>query len=122
MGDSGSLFLGFTLSSIAILFATQPYDLVGFIAPFVVISVPILDTALAILRRLTRRAGLFSGDRQHVYDLLAKAGLGDRGAVLVMYLATALLGGLSASGHNYGDVFSRPILPTPSPPRGRGLG
>ena len=95
MGDSGSFFLGFTLSSIAILFASQPNDLVGFITPFVVISIPILDTALAIWRRLIRRADPFGGDRQHVYDLLAKAGLGNRGAVLVIYLATALLGSLS---------------------------
>jgi UDP-GlcNAc:undecaprenyl-phosphate GlcNAc-1-phosphate transferase len=95
MGDAGSLFLGFILSSMAILFTTQPYDLVGFITPLVVISIPILDTALAILRRFTCKADLFSGDRQHVYDLLARRGLGNRRAVLVIYLATFLLGSLS---------------------------
>ena len=95
MGDAGSLFLGFILSSIAILFTAEPYDLTGFITPLVLISIPILDTALAILRRLTIKAGLFNGDRQHVYDLLARKGLGNRGAVLVIYLATFLLGSLS---------------------------
>lgn len=60
-----------------------------------VISIPILDTALTILRRITRKTNLFSGDRQHVYDLLARRGLGNRRAVLVIYLATFLLGSLS---------------------------
>lgn len=95
MGDAGSLFLGFILSSMAILFTAQSYDLVGFITPLVVISIPILDTALTILRRITRKTNLFSGDRQHVYDLLARRGLGNRRAVLVIYLATFLLGSLS---------------------------
>jgi UDP-GlcNAc:undecaprenyl-phosphate GlcNAc-1-phosphate transferase len=95
MGDAGSLFLGFMLSSMAILFTAQPYDLVGFITPLVVISIPIVDTALAILRRLASRKDLFTGDRQHVYDLLSKKGLGNRRTVLVIYLATFLLGTLS---------------------------
>ena len=95
MGDAGSLFLGFILSSMAILFTTQPYDLVGFITPLVVISIPILDTALTLLRRFTCKVDLFSGDRQHIYDLLARRGLGNRRAVLVIYLATFLLGSLS---------------------------
>jgi UDP-GlcNAc:undecaprenyl-phosphate GlcNAc-1-phosphate transferase len=95
MGDAGSLFLGFILSSMAILFTAQPYDLVGFVTPLVVISIPILDTALAIFRRFTCKADLFSGDRQHVYDLLARRRLGNRRAVLVIYLAAFLLGTLS---------------------------
>ena len=95
MGDAGSLFLGFILSSMAILFTTQPYDLVGFVTPLVAIFIPILDTALAILRRFTCKADLFSGDRQHVYDLLARRGLGNRRAVLMIYLATFLLGSLT---------------------------
>jgi len=95
MGDAGSLFLGFMFSSMAILFTTQPYDLVGFITPLVVISIPILDTALALLRRFIRRKDPFTGDREHVYDLLSKRGLGNRRAVLVIYLATFLLGCLS---------------------------
>ena len=95
MGDAGSLFLGFMLSSMAILFTAQPYDLVGFITPLLVISIPIVDTAFAILRRLASRKDLFTGDRQHVYDLLSKKGLGNRRTVLVIYLATFLLGILS---------------------------
>ncbi len=95
MGDAGSLFLGFMLSSMAILFTAQPYDLVGFITPLLVISIPILDTGLAILRRLASRKNLFTGDRQHIYDLLSQRGLGNRRAVLMIYLATFLLGILS---------------------------
>jgi len=95
MGDAGSLFLGFILSSMAILFTAQPYDLVGFIAPLVVIFIPILDTTLALLRRFIRRADPFTGDREHLYDLLSEKGLGNRRAVLVIYLVTFLLGGLS---------------------------
>ncbi|MBI3015320.1 MAG: undecaprenyl/decaprenyl-phosphate alpha-N-acetylglucosaminyl 1-phosphate transferase, partial [Candidatus Tectomicrobia bacterium] len=95
MGDSGSLFLGFALASIAILFTDRPYDLVAFIAPLIVISIPILDTALAILRRLIHVEGPFSGDRQHLYDLLAGTGLGNGRAVLMIYLTSLMLGTLS---------------------------
>lgn len=95
MGDSGSLFLGFTLSSIGVLLAVQPYDLVGFITPLVIILIPILDTALAILRRFTRMTDLFSGDRQHIYDLLAKKGLSNTRTVLIIYATTVILGVIS---------------------------
>lgn len=91
MGDVGSLFTGFTLACVALLLTDRPYNLLYFAIPLTVLGVPALDTALAIARRFRRRDDLFSGDRDHTYDLLARR-WGQRRAVVAMWAAAALLG------------------------------
>lgn len=92
MGDIGSLFLGFTLTSLTVLFTSKPYDLSGFFAPILIIGVPVFDTFLAVLRRVINRRPIVSGDRRHLYDLVRARGLGDRATVLVMYGLALVLG------------------------------
>jgi UDP-GlcNAc:undecaprenyl-phosphate GlcNAc-1-phosphate transferase len=53
---------------------SKQYDINNFIAAILVIGVPVIDMAFAILRRLIRRKPLFIGDRDHLYDLLLKRG------------------------------------------------
>lgn len=92
MGDVGSLFLGFTLATMAVLSTSQPYDLKGFLVPVLILGVPVFDTFLAIARRLVNRKGIISGDRSHFYDLLNARGLTIRATVLVMYGLALTLG------------------------------
>lgn len=75
LGDAGSGFLGFMLGVMAVMATSKPYSMTKFIAPILVVSVPVLDMAFAILRRLIRKKVLFIGDRNHTYDLLLKKGM-----------------------------------------------
>lgn len=72
LGDAGSGFLGFMLGTMAVMATSVPYKVVNFIIPILVISVPVFDMALAIVRRLIRKKPVFTGDRDHIYDLLLK--------------------------------------------------
>lgn len=92
MGDCGSLFLGFTLTSLAVLLTSKPYDLIWFFAPILIIGLPVFDTFLAVVRRVINRRHIVSGDRSHLYDLVRDRGMGSRATVLTMYGLGALLG------------------------------
>ena len=85
MGDSGSLFLGFILASLAILFTSKPYNFVWLIIPILIFGLPVVDTSLAIVRRVVWRQNIFSGDRKHIYDQLMDQGLSQKQTVFVCY-------------------------------------
>ena len=74
LGDAGSGFLGFMLGLMAVLATPKPFEIANFVAPILIIGVPVFDMAFAILRRLIRRKPLFIGDRDHLYDLLLRKG------------------------------------------------
>ena len=95
MGDTGSLFLGFALGGLASLLANTPNDWPGLLAPILVLALPLTDTVLAIARRFLNHRGLFSGDREHLYDLLARRGPGERGAVLFIWAIAVILVGVA---------------------------
>jgi UDP-GlcNAc:undecaprenyl-phosphate GlcNAc-1-phosphate transferase len=59
--------------------------------PLVILGVPILDTAFAIVRRATRRSGVATADKEHLHHRLLKLGHGHRRAVLILWAWTALL-------------------------------
>jgi UDP-GlcNAc:undecaprenyl-phosphate GlcNAc-1-phosphate transferase len=96
MGDSGSLFLGFTLAVLAI--ARQPqashvFAILG--VPTLVFLLPILDTVLVTITRILRGESPAKGGRDHTSHRLIAFGLTERQAVLVLY-GVALLSGLAA--------------------------
>ncbi len=92
MGDGGSYFLGFVLAALAVMFTNQPYGEKYFLAPILILGLPIFDTALAILRRLLNRKTLFSGDRRHLYDMMMRSGSGQAGTLTMMYGLSVILG------------------------------
>jgi UDP-GlcNAc:undecaprenyl-phosphate GlcNAc-1-phosphate transferase len=79
MGDTGSLFLGFTLAALGALLTDRPYSPLCFAVPLTVLGVLILDTALAMARRFRRQDDVFSGDREHTYDVRAGRWAGRNG-------------------------------------------
>ncbi len=95
LGDAGSGFLGFMLGTMAVMAASTPYKVVNFIVPILIISVPVFDMALAIVRRLIEKKPLFIGDREHIYDLLLKRGFSQPKVWCVMCGAQAVLVGIA---------------------------
>ena len=88
LGDTGSLFVGFTLSLLA-LEGYRRISLLTFVVPLLALAVPILDTALSIVRRIRMRAPIFDADRLHLHHRLLDSEGSTRSAVLQFYFLTA---------------------------------
>lgn len=103
LGDSGSLFVGFLLASLAIVWMQKATTAIAVAAPLLAVVVPLADTALTVMRRYLRGQHLFKADRSHIHHRLLAVGLSPRKATLLLY-GTALAGSLGcvliARGHN----------------------
>jgi len=94
MGDSGSLFLGFTIASSSVLCATKTETFVGLALPFLALGIPIFDTLFSMLRRFLARRSLFAPDRSHFHHKLLVYGLRQRHVVITAYVVTLFATGL----------------------------
>jgi len=92
MGDTGSMFLGFVLSTTAIQTNQKSSTAVAVLIPGIALGLPIMDTLLAIGRRALRGRPLFQADKEHIHHRLIAAGLTHRQAVLVLYGFCVVLG------------------------------
>lgn len=91
MGDTGAMLLGMTLAQVACLITMRSPSVETFVGVLLVLGVPILDTLLAVARRLVTRAPLFAADHLHVHHVLRDAGLSPRKTLLVLYGLQACL-------------------------------
>ncbi len=95
LGDSGSLFIGFLLSALALAGAQKAPTIVAVAIPVVSFGLPILETALSILRRLISGRPVFTADREHIHHKLLQHGLSHRQVVIVLYGVSAVFALLS---------------------------
>lgn len=96
LGDSGSTLLGLALAFLALDFyhSTTPSLRVA-LFPVFVAALPLLDAALAVLRRLRRGRSPLLGDRRHVYDLALLRGYSATLVALACFAFTAISAGLA---------------------------
>lgn len=85
LGDSGSLLIGFLLGCYAAIWSNKSATLLGMTAPLMALSIPLLDVALAIVRRFLRHQPIFGADRGHIHHRLLDRGFTPRRVVLVLY-------------------------------------
>jgi UDP-GlcNAc:undecaprenyl-phosphate/decaprenyl-phosphate GlcNAc-1-phosphate transferase len=87
MGDGGAMFLGFLVASLALklrLDTVSPHA--AWLAPLLVVAVPIFDTALVSVSRLRRSLVPFtSPGKDHTGHRLANLGLSTRTSVFLLY-------------------------------------
>ena len=83
MGDAGSMLLGFVMAALMILFAEKIPR--WWMASIVVFGMPILDTTVAVLRRLNNDRPMFVSDRGHIYDQMIDRGIPLRQTVVICY-------------------------------------
>jgi len=95
LGDSGSLFIGFLLSALALAGAQKAPTIVAVAIPVVSFGLPILETMLSILRRLIGGRPVFTADREHIHHKLLQHGLSHRQVVIVLYAVSAVFALLS---------------------------
>ena len=101
MGDSGAMFLGLMVSASAITLTGQvdasaiteengSSALLPLLLPFTVLAIPLLDFAMAILRRVKAGRSPFSADREHLHHRIMRFGLTQQRTTIVLYLWTAM--------------------------------
>ena len=101
MGDSGAMLLGLLVAAAAIIVtgqvglgaATRRVQFPAFlpiVLPVAVLLLPLLDMAMAVLRRVRAGSSPFKPDRAHMHHRLLELGHSHRRAVLIMYLWTAV--------------------------------
>ena len=117
MGDSGSMLLGLLLAVATMAGVgrnpTKPTggDLAATVGavfvPLLVLFIPFLDVLLAVTRRTWRGQGIGQADKEHIHHRLLDIGHTHRGAVLLMYLWSALI---SASALAIGFIDNRVVV------------
>ena len=92
MGDTGSTSLGYMLATVSIMGLFQFYAVISFAVPFLILGLPIFDTANAIIRRVAAGRSPMSPDRGHVHHKLIDMGFNQKQAVAILYAISATLG------------------------------
>jgi UDP-GlcNAc:undecaprenyl-phosphate GlcNAc-1-phosphate transferase len=95
MGDSGSMLLGFMLGAVTIQGVLKSIAAVALIVPLMALAIPIIDTGMAITRRLRKGISITHADKEHIHHRLLNMGHSQRQAVILIYFWTALLCGTS---------------------------
>lgn len=102
LGDTGSMFLGFTFASIAVATGSKGTFLASLGVPLLAVGIPVFDTILAIWRRSMRAlapaadsqsgaSGLMQPDTEHLHHRLRRRGLNQYQIAVVLYVINALL-------------------------------
>lgn len=84
MGDTGSLFLGFMISIIALL-GYKVTTFTSLIVPIIILAIPIFDTVFAILRRLLKGQNIGVADKEHFHHQLLKMKYSPTKSILIIY-------------------------------------
>ncbi|PYJ03124.1 MAG: hypothetical protein DME25_13325 [Verrucomicrobia bacterium] len=90
MGDGGAYFLGFQIGLFSITSSQKGTIFAAMVAPLFVLALPIVDVAIAILRRGLRGLPLFRADRSHLHHHLMSMGLSRRRVVVSIYAITLI--------------------------------
>ena len=111
MGDGGAMFLGFLMAALGLkLRLEQSSNLAGWLAPVLILGATIFDTTLVTISRSRRGLLPFAAPgKDHSAHRLANLGLGERGAVVAMYLGGAI-GGSAAVVTAYSSSLGAAIV------------
>ena len=101
LGDTGSLFVGFTVAVMSMQASMKAPTTVLLLIPLCVLGYPLLDVTLAVMRRFLKGKPIFSSDRSHIHHKLLASGLGHRASSVAAYGLTLLLTGVAIL-HVYG--------------------
>lgn len=92
MGDSGSMFLGYTLACLSVIGLVKTATVVSVFIPVLILGIPIFDTLFAIIRRYINNQPIFKADKEHLHHRLLAIGLSHPQTVLAIYAVNLVLG------------------------------
>jgi UDP-GlcNAc:undecaprenyl-phosphate GlcNAc-1-phosphate transferase len=85
MGDSGSMYLGFSLAVISTLLTQDDRFPVDPLFPVAVLFLPIADALRVMTVRLTRRKSPFLADKGHLHHLIVRNGVSSFRTVVALW-------------------------------------
>jgi UDP-GlcNAc:undecaprenyl-phosphate GlcNAc-1-phosphate transferase len=94
MGDAGSMFLGLMIGALAMIGSYTDKNNFGFLAPAVILGIPIFDMLQVIVARWYKGIPFYRGSPDHYALRLQATGLSVRRVNWLSYGAAAILGGL----------------------------
>jgi len=111
MGDSGSMFLGFTLAVLAIKLRFMGQSpVVSWMVPVIIMGLPVFDMTLVFVSRIRRgKNPLTTPGKDHTSHRIHDHGYTKREAVMVLYLACGCLG-ITAVIASFASVFTNLAL------------
>ncbi|UCB51982.1 MAG: sugar transferase [Candidatus Zixiibacteriota bacterium] len=95
LGDAGSMFNGFILACLGILFARENPSYSSLLVPILILSYPIFDISFVTLVRLREGRKVYVGDYNNSPRRIASLGMQNKKVVLWIYLICFLLGSLA---------------------------
>ena len=124
LGDSGAYFLGFILSVLPLLGGLKGTATFAILIPLLALGLPIMDTALSMVRRLLRSLHImeideekneikfffldgfimFRADRDHIHHRLLQMGFTQKKTVILLYAISLILGGLAFSSVYFKNI------------------
>jgi UDP-GlcNAc:undecaprenyl-phosphate GlcNAc-1-phosphate transferase len=99
MGDSGSMFLGFSLAVLAI-FLTQSDGTINPMVPVLVLGIPMLDTVRVLIVRIINRRHPFGADKTHLHHLMIRSGIPQKRVVITIWIMSSLMASLAFVSFN----------------------
>ena len=109
LGDSGSLLIGMVTGALAIRCSLKGTAGVAFLAPLAILSLPLLDSCMAIIRRKLTGRSIYTTDRAHLHHTLRNRGLGDRSLLLAVTVLSLITAAGALSGQLLGRDWLAPI-------------
>lgn len=111
MGDTGSLTLGFTISTLVVYQANaNPNYPVPLISLAFLIALPLMDTLLVMTRRILRGESPFMPDKTHLHHRLLMLGVPHHTVVIIIYLIVFGFGILSVFVHELPEYVQFALL------------
>jgi UDP-GlcNAc:undecaprenyl-phosphate GlcNAc-1-phosphate transferase len=92
MGDTGSLFLGFSLSVVAVVLTQNRHHPVDPMLPVLVLFIPIFDALRVMFVRMLNRRNPFHADKSHLHYLLVRRRVPFPITVAFLWALTAVFG------------------------------
>jgi UDP-GlcNAc:undecaprenyl-phosphate GlcNAc-1-phosphate transferase len=106
LGDAGSMLIGLILGVLAMRSWLQETDSISIAIPVVLMSIPLFDSCMAIVRRKLTGRSVFTVDRGHLHHNLMRFGFKNRWLVGVITLMSLV----TASGAVLGVVFKSDVI------------
>ncbi|RJP28974.1 MAG: hypothetical protein C4533_04050 [Candidatus Omnitrophota bacterium] len=97
MGDSGSMFLGYSLAVISVAGTMHHISgvLITLSVPVLILSVPIFDTVFVMIVRKIQGKKVFEGGKDHTSHHLVALGLSPKKTVVLLYFVSIIFGLIS---------------------------
>lgn len=104
MGDTGSMFIGLVIAAMGLISSQKTAVSFAILMPVIALGYPIMDTALAIARRVKAKKHIFTADREHIHHVLLSYGYSHPKTVIFLYVICLFFGTMaflfSAFGEN----------------------